>query len=206
MIFFTSDTHLFHDNAAVYGPRGFDNARDHTEAIRDNWNSTVGPHDVVFCLGDMVLGHRRDNLPFLNTMNGIKVLVPGNHDNVSSLHKNREKWMNDYLGVFLAIFDENVVSGETAMSHYPPAEIPDHGEEDRYPHLRPALSDDIRVHLHGHTHYSDKVRTLSNGSLAVHVGMDAWGLKPVSVDVIEAITGGNLRDDVAAYALILAGL
>lgn len=53
------------------------------EAIRHNWNSVVKPEDKVYHLGDVYMGwnEQEDILHFLNSLNGKKRLILGNHDN-----------------------------------------------------------------------------------------------------------------------------
>ncbi len=113
--------------------------------------------------------------------------MPGNHDNISSLSSagRRERFWPLYQSVFDYIWKEtsHIWLGDSTatISHYPPAEISDHGSVDRYPKLRP-FDNGNRIFLHGHTHSTEKVTRLSTGSVAVHIGVDAWNYCPVSLD------------------------
>ena len=45
-----------------------------------NWNSVVGPHDIVHVLGDVAMGRREETMPLVGHLAGHKILYPGNHD------------------------------------------------------------------------------------------------------------------------------
>jgi calcineurin-like phosphoesterase family protein len=71
-----SDTHFFHANIGRYceRPDGWQ------EMIIENWNRFIQPEDVVFHIGDLVLG-RKDNLESLAfLLKGQIYLMQGNHD------------------------------------------------------------------------------------------------------------------------------
>lgn len=82
-IWVISDTHFGHQNIIDYCNRPFKTAWMMNEAIRDNWNSVVKPEDKVYHLGDVYMGwnQKEDVLHFLNSLNGKKRLILGNHDN-----------------------------------------------------------------------------------------------------------------------------
>ena len=65
----------------------------------------------------------------------------------------------------------------------------DHTEEERYDQFR--LRDLGTTLLHGHTHSDQRVSRSSNGTLQIHVGLDAWGLKPVTLHQIKTIMEEN---------------
>ena len=58
--------------------------RDHTARIKEAWQDTVGPEDLVLIPGDvswaMYLFDARADLAFLGELNGSKLLMRGNHD------------------------------------------------------------------------------------------------------------------------------
>lgn len=186
-IFITSDSHFSHASILTLGDgRPFDSISHHDEMIINNWNSVVGHDDIVIHLGDVAMSHREESLAKLDRCMGRKFLIPGNHDNVSSVVTNakRERFLPLYRKYFERILPECVILGNVAMSHYPPAEIRDHGDKDRYPKLRPALSDGM-LYLHGHTHQLHVETILSNKSRAVSVGVDANDFTPVDIESID---------------------
>jgi calcineurin-like phosphoesterase family protein len=192
-VFFTSDTHFGHARILELGRgRPFKNIQEHNEDIVRNWNAVVGVDDLVVHLGDVALGDRATTLAHLDRCLGYKVLVPGNHDSVSSLETNarRERFMPLYLEHFDEIWTEVVEDNGIVYSHYPPAEISDHTTEDRYPHLRP-VDGGGTLFIHGHTHQEHVVTPLKTGSIAVSVGVDANGFTPVNFKSIIKIWEGR---------------
>ena len=55
-VFFTSDTHFNHTNIIRFCNRPFKDVTHMNETIIANWNSVVGPDDIIFHLGDFCLG------------------------------------------------------------------------------------------------------------------------------------------------------
>jgi len=86
-IWVTSDTHFFHDGIIQYCGRPFANAKLMNECLVDNWNSVVKPGDKVYHLCDVFMGAggREGIGKLLNTLNGSKRLVVGNHDDIKFL-------------------------------------------------------------------------------------------------------------------------
>lgn len=79
-IFFTSDTHFGHNNIIRFCNRPFASAEDMNEAMIENWNSVVGPEDIVFHLGDFGFGSADDMIEIRKRLNGKIYLIIGNHD------------------------------------------------------------------------------------------------------------------------------
>lgn len=56
----------------------------HAEKIKNNWNTVITSDDIVVVGGDLSWGMRKDDtesdFEFLNSLNGRKILIKGNHD------------------------------------------------------------------------------------------------------------------------------
>ena len=61
------------------------------ETIIANWNSVVGPDDIIFHLGDFCLGDSAEWINVLNRLNGKIYLIAGNHD-IKDLRQNYTKY------------------------------------------------------------------------------------------------------------------
>lgn len=72
-----SDLHLGHQAILKYRTQ-FSTLDDMHDTIINNWNSVVTSQDKVYILGDVAWN--KQALPLLNSMNGKKVLIKGNHD------------------------------------------------------------------------------------------------------------------------------
>jgi calcineurin-like phosphoesterase family protein len=116
-IWISSDLHLGHANIIKYCPdsRPFSNAEEMDNQIITNWNSVVGKDDYVYILGDVAFCNANKAKEKLDSMNGLKVLVAGNHDHKLKTQEpfiSCFKFITDYMEVKFE--DTNIV-----MFHYP---------------------------------------------------------------------------------------
>ena len=79
-IFFTSDTHFGHSNIIWMCKRPYNDIEEMNEKLIENWNSVVGPDDIVFHLGDFAFGGQPLWRRIREQLNGNIVLIKGNHD------------------------------------------------------------------------------------------------------------------------------
>jgi len=91
----------------------------------DNWQSTITKRDKVYVLGDAAF--TMDGLDSIKQLNGTKILIRGNHDNLNT-------------SVYLKAFKE--VEGIVRYKHAWLSHAPIHPEELRG-----------KINIHGHTHY-----------------------------------------------------
>ena len=79
MIYFTSDTHFYHNNIVQLCDRPF---RDYDEMHRTlvlNWNSMVRDTDEIYILGDFIhKGNGEEANKILKKLKGKKYLIRGN--------------------------------------------------------------------------------------------------------------------------------
>ncbi len=78
--FYISDWHYGHKNILAYDNRPFKTIEEMNNTLVDRWNETVSSGDRVFVLGDMFWCNEDFAAPILQSLNGEKVLVLGNHD------------------------------------------------------------------------------------------------------------------------------
>ena len=111
--FFTADLHFGHNNVINFKntdgtkARDFDTVEEMEDAMVQAHNEIVKPTDKVYMLGDIAFNAR--GLDKVKQMNGIKILVKGNHDNLK-LHK--------YVDVFKDIRGCHVMNG-LVFTHIP---------------------------------------------------------------------------------------
>ena len=81
-IFLTSDLHLGHENIIKYCNRPFDSVHEMNSVLIENWNKTINKNDIVYFLGDLAFsrGNKEKVLCFMNSLNGKKIFIRGNHD------------------------------------------------------------------------------------------------------------------------------
>lgn len=158
-IWFTSDTHFGHDKIIDYCDRPFNSAEEMDEYMADNWNSVVMPGDLVYHLGDVQVGTRRDIPGLFSRLNGSVFLIKGNHDHKKSLTD--ILWINGPLRTYCKD------SPSFWMSHYPPDST-----NNKYRRKGDIL-------LAGHVHSKEPLQN-NDGYTWIDVGVDAWDFFPVN--------------------------
>jgi calcineurin-like phosphoesterase family protein len=131
-VFLTSDSHWGHkgvcefmQNDGVTKLRPWDTAEEMDEEMVKRWNDTVRPNDKVYHLGDVAIN--RKALPILARLNGIKVLIKGNHDIFR---------LEEYTPYFKDIRGSHLLDGKIC-THIP---------------VHPASLYRFPVNIHGHLH------------------------------------------------------
>ena len=190
MKYYISDLHLFHNAAIRFDNRPFDNISTMHEYIHTNWNNRITNGDTVYILGDVSLRGQKDNLiAYVSTLKGQKVLVKGNHDDVSDYrYQQLFAEICDYKEVHDSFDGKNY---DLVLSHYPIYSWKNMGRG--------------WIHLYGHTHNSIEddmyLKALSdmkincghlhdNNPVAVNVGcMKPWmGYEPRTLrEILEGI-------------------
>lgn len=111
-VWFTSDWHLGHKRIIELCRRPFDSVEQMNAEIIENHNALVEETDVVWMLGDMIMGDIEAGLNLVSKINGRKHLICGNHDRPFHGHgqdaKTRAAWRQRYLDAGFA----SVVTGE----------------------------------------------------------------------------------------------
>ena len=162
-IWFVSDLHFGHNNIISYCQRPWTSVEEMDQALVDNWNEFVRGNDIVYCLGDMAF-HNYDRI---GQLNGIKVLVPGNHD-----HERHKKVFPHVQEVRPELtYIKLGKDSRFALCHYP---IESWRRE--YP-----------MHLHGHSHGASITR-----HNRLDVGIDATKLyRPIHLDEVHELIQTN---------------
>jgi len=174
--FVISDTHFGHTNSweKFKLPNGdplrpFTSTEEMDETMVERWNAKVGPNDVVYHLGDVVINKK--SLHHVKRLNGKKRLVRGNHD----IYKD-----HDYRDVgFDSLYGVRVFVDKFILSHIP---------------LHPdCVTDRFRVNVHGHLHANEVMKQKINGigSLVIDprylcVSVEHTNYEPLSLDEVEA--------------------
>ncbi len=212
-VFFSADTHFRHK--LVAGHRGFTSSAEHDEAVISRWNQLVRPDDLVWHLGDVGLGSETRVLEQAARLNGRKQLVTGNHDPCWPGHRDARKHQRRWLEVFESVqaFAKVRLDGRMVLLSHMPYEG-DHVGEDRHTQFR--LRDEGAWLLHGHTHLANRLGphprfltfrdpvtggpgTQQPLGREVHVGLDAWDLRPASeAEILGVIREYEASTDMAA--------
>lgn len=185
---FWSDLHLGH--AFVAGLRGFEDTNPdttaiefHDEHIRKVWEKHVKEKDHIWLLGDISGGRNEEYaLDFIAGLPGTKHLISGNHDSVSSIHRNSWKKHKRFLEVFESVQDfarMKVHGVDFLLSHYP-YEGDHAGRGDRYKEYR---LQDVGIPLvHGHVHGEWDYEVTVSDTPMMNVGVDHWFDGPATIE------------------------
>lgn len=79
-VFFTSDTHFWHENIIRFSNRPFKDTEEMNRVLIANWNNKVPPDGLVFHLGDFAWGGYPRWKAIREQLNGDIILIEGNHD------------------------------------------------------------------------------------------------------------------------------
>lgn len=177
---FIGDLHFGH--LKVAGIRGFDSTPKHDLHIMRKWEKQVHRDDTVWVLGDISGGSKVGEelaLSILASLPGHKHLIAGNHDSVSSIHRNGFKKQAEWLKVFDSIqqFARIRVEGrDVLLSHYPylsQGDGPGRGGLDGARYFQYRLPDWGGLLIHAHTHHTHPTDG-SNTDRELCVSWDAW--------------------------------
>lgn len=181
-VFVTSDTHFGHRMVSkVY--RGFDNTDEHDAALVKAWNELVPEDGIVINFGDVSFTNKEKTKWIIDSLNGTKYVIPGNHDN----SKNLDFW-----------FGENVLPQLLAIQVIDPKEQTRRlrFEASHYPLAAWNGSDHGALHLHGHLHSRNNsvshhfCAPYSGAGVRYDVGIDngpffGYRMSPIPLTVIE---------------------
>lgn len=79
-VFFTSDTHFGHHGIMRHAGRSFASTEEMDGEMIRRWNEVIRPDDEVYHLGDLSFKGVGYTADILNTLNGRKHWIVGNHD------------------------------------------------------------------------------------------------------------------------------
>ena len=168
-VYFTSDTHFYHNKEFLYTPRGCTCIEEMNELVIENWNKTIPNNSLVYHLGDVLLGDYDVNL--LKRLNGQLCIVRGNHDTdrkLSDIFATRPDTI--YVGT-----SDIIKIGKLSLflCHYPVLTA-NYDEKHFNQHV---------INLHGHTHQRTNWLFPENPFI-YHVGLDSHNCSPIHVDEI----------------------
>ena len=141
MNYYISDMHFFHKNVTKEGnnfdKRPFNSLAEMHQYMKEKRSSKITNGDTVYILGDIAMrGTNEELIALVVQLKGRKVLIKGNHDDVSDMR---------YKNVFEEIYDYK--------------EITDYADQDayklvlsHYPILMWNGQHRGTIHLYGHTH------------------------------------------------------
>jgi calcineurin-like phosphoesterase family protein len=187
-VWFVSDLHAGHEKDFILNPRGYKTAKEAYEDIFNQWNAVVAPEDIVFNLGDLVVGAGTNSEQVANEMihglNGNWFFIFGNHNaGIKQIYRKELKeqfnldsdyrelfplWTKDEKITFIGDYAEIIVDGQfIILGHYPIESWNEMGKKS--------------IHIHGHCHRN---LPINKNLRRIDVGWD-YKKRPVSFDEIK---------------------
>jgi len=163
-LFFTADTHFYHENIIEHCHRPFSSVEEMNETIISNWNKIIPKDGIVYHLGDFSWRSSRKYIEeLLNRLNHKEIhLIRGNHDDMTKL-----RWgfasVNELLNLKVKHKGRKIY---LTLCHYPMLKW-------RYERINGIL-------LHGHSH--GNMRTGIKNTL--DVGIDCCAFFPLTLEEI----------------------
>ena len=184
-LFFTSDTHFFHENVINFCNRPFESNEQQTIELIKRWNEVVPKDGIVFHSGDLAwTGDIGRILSLVKSLNGTIYLISGNHDYQNKLDREVIKNIfRSYNGDFMDIANLLVVKDnnqQMTICHYPMLYWPNNA-----------------IMLHGHVHSGPK--STARDIVPFHpmrydIGVDNNNYYPISYkNLMNIITEQRLR-------------
>ena len=178
-LFFTSDTHFWHENILKFCNRPFSSIEEMNDTIINNWNSVVKENDIVFHLGDFCFCGSDKFKELIEKLNGRIYLILGNHDWKTIKQWHATKFEGVYQQMSIKIDGRKIY-----LNHFPFL---------CYAGTYYRLEDAVWQWF-GHVHSSDKNKNgLDNQRLSMlfptqyDVGVDNNNYTPVSFEEVKKI-------------------
>ena len=177
-VFLIGCTHFGHENMYKFlnkdGTRvrhQFADAKEGDEAMVERWNNTVSKGDKVYVLGDVAF-HKR-HLATIGRLNGSKILVKGNHDNLQ---------LAEYAKYFRDVRAYHRLVDDLVLSH-----VPVHPQS-----LWSERNNKYWINIHAHLH-SGAVMNFLDASLPDYryfsVCVERINYTPISLEEIRVRVG-----------------
>lgn len=139
-IFIISDTHFLDPNKKI-----FKNSIEDSNKARKIWNSVVSPDNLVIIIGDFIYtsGEGEKISEFIQSLNGNKFLIIGNHDN---------KTLSWYLNHGISFVSSQLIleyNKKKILFLHNPIEATKYCKQNKFDFI-------IHGHLHGHKQFISK--------------------------------------------------
>ena len=204
-IFFTSDTHYFHENSIKFDDRPFSNIEEMHKTLIKNYNHFVPTYGTCYFLGDFGFSSVENLKSIISQLNGQKILILGNHD---------KRGYNAYfdIGFNLILNSAKIIIANqpVTLSHCPLRGVfrEDvtgmnravegenwHGESR---HFNYSVPNEGQYHLHGHSHLKSELvegKTPLKTNRQWDIGVVGNKYSPVSISQVESWIMKTLKEE-----------
>ncbi len=164
-IWIVSDWHFNHNKDFIWKARGYESVEAMNQDQIKKHNATVADDDIVYVLGDCIMGDLEAGIAILKQLKGRKYLAYGNHCTDARLAAYRKENIFEEINM-----GYRIKKGKYSfiLSHYPQL-VANGGEEQKI------------YSIHGHTHSTNPFSEVFH---TYNVNIDAHNGYPVSIDQI----------------------
>jgi calcineurin-like phosphoesterase family protein/2'-5' RNA ligase len=178
-VYFIADAHFDHKNIIKYCHRPFSSVAEMNQAMKNNWNNTVGDNGIVYFVGDWSFGRRsRPPAYWKGRMKGNIVSIRGSHD-------------REVGGIQFRDFEELHVNGyDFLLIHNPNPNDKRQTEKQKQ-----KLQNWRGWVIHGHVHNNemDKYPFINGERKTINVGVELINYKPVSLEYLLSLDLGSIK-------------
>lgn len=161
-IWLISDTHFNHDKEFIWKARGFNSVWEMNNIIIEKWNEVVKYDDVVYHLGDFMLGDLDAGISLVKQLNGKIRLAIGNHDTDAR------------LATFCTLYNFDDIQFGYRLKHGKNTFLLTH-----YPTLTGNFDNSKTYSIHGHTH---SINPFCDYDMMYNVNCDAHNCMPIALE------------------------
>lgn len=169
MVLYIADPHFGHANIIRMCNRPFKSVEDMDKYIIMSWNRKVKADDTVYVVGDFAWRNEKPASYYLSRLNGMKVLVKGNHDDLTK---------TDPMWLYVTKMDHVSYNGKhLCLCHYPLMTWPGaklQGKEDSGSYM-----------VYGHIHNNTNLpfwNIIKNEPMMLNAGVEVNGYEPVTLE------------------------
>lgn len=163
---YISDTHFFDQRIFDLCHRPFKNMADYLNEAKKRWNEKVGKEDTMFLIGDIACVWSDDEIGYLKSLNGTKILVTGNHD-LPFLEKKDSSKVFQYRKDIIYLKDDG---RDVVLCHYPLFQWVDD------------FKGSCLVYGHIHNKILPEIKEYMRDRRAYNAGADVIGFVPRTLD------------------------
>jgi len=192
-VWFTSDHHFFHKNIIRLCNRPFSDMQEMSDKLIEKWNSVVQPNDYVFNLGDFCWSGSSDQwIKLLDKLNGIQILVIGNHDDRKCVEKVEKHYTpNQITSIVTKLLSvKERLEVRCGKRRYILDHFPQYNWEGKHHGV---------YHLHGHIHEkNNEIGTINS----YNVSVERNDYRPISLVEVNQILDKQKEENIINLSLI----
>ncbi len=172
MIYYTSDLQLGDQRIFDLCSRPFNSLDDLETKLIKKWNDKVTANDIVYILGDISGEDLKHALELINSLNGQKHLILGNHD-INHIAQIKKSGIFASISTLKFINDEN---RKVCLCHYPIMDW--------------SCGSEMIYHVYGHIHNKtikqgvlyEEIKNFYKDKPAFNSSIDMTGFEPVALN------------------------